>query len=89
MMFNTSDIMGAVIINFTNTVTGDLYLTLFSFIFLIFMFFLALRLPIELSTILIVPLIIVFAAYSGADWKGFAGVLLFYLAIMFGRFFMR
>lgn len=88
-MFNETGIFGTLIINFTNNITGDIYLTLFSLMIIIFLFFLALRIPIEMTVILIVPLLIVFMAYGGADWKPVTGILLLYLGILFARFFMR
>lgn len=89
MFFNTSDFIGLIIINFTNNVSGDIFLTLLSLLFAIIMFFLALRIPLELTTILILPLLIIFMAYSGGDWKPVAGIMVLYLSIVFGRFFFR
>lgn len=77
------------IIGFTNSVTGDITLTLFTLVMLIMLFFIALRLPLEMSAVLIVPLLIVFMIYDSANWKPIAGIVTFYLAIMFARFFMR
>ena len=88
-MYNETGIFGTLILNYTNHITGNIYLTLFSLMIVIFLFFLALRIPIEMTAILIVPLLIVFMAYGGGDWKAVTGILLLYLSIMFGRFFMR
>lgn len=89
MMFNQTDVVGVLIINFTNNITGDVYLTLLTLFLFVFMFFLALRIPIELTAILLVPLIILYMAEAGAGWLSISGILTLYLAIMFARFFMR
>jgi hypothetical protein len=88
-MFNESGIFGTLIIGFTNSVTGDITLTLFTLIMLIMLFFIAMRIPIELTAILVIPLLIVFMIYDSSNWKPIAGMITFYLAIMFARFFMR
>jgi hypothetical protein len=88
-MFNESLILGGMIINYTNSVTGNMYLTLFSMMFMVFLFFIAMRIPVELTAILLIPIVMVFMSYYGGEWKGFAGILLIYVAILFGRFFMR
>lgn len=87
MFFNQTDFIGLIIINFTNNVSGNLFLTLLCLMFAVIMFFLALRIPIEFTAILVLPLLIVFMAYGGGDWKPIAGVMLLYLGIIFGRFF--
>jgi len=89
MLFNETGIIGTAIIGLTNSITGDIYLTLFSLFFVIMMFFLALNLPIELSTILILPLMILFMAESSVDWKPVAGILVLYLSLVFGRYWLR
>jgi hypothetical protein len=88
-MFNQTGIFGIFIINFTNSVTGDIYLTLLTLMMIIFFFFLALRIPVEFSTILIIPLLIVFMLDGGGDWKAITGIAMLYLSIVFARFFMR
>lgn len=88
-MFNESGFFGILVINMTNHLTGNVYLTLLTLVFIIFLFFLAMRIPIELTAILVVPLLIVFMSQNGGDWKTITAVIMLYLAIMFGRFFIK
>lgn len=88
-LFNETDIFGILIVNFTNNVTGDIFLSLFMIMFLIFMFFVALRIPIELTAVIMLPLLITFMAYAGGNWLPVAGIFLLYLAILFARFFFK
>lgn len=88
-MFNQSGLLGTMLIGLTNQLTGDLYLTLFTLMMIIFLFFLALKIPLEITAVLILPLIMVFMLDSGGDWQGFAGILVLYLGLMFARFFLR
>ena len=77
------------LIGFTNSVTGDIVLTLFTLMMLIMFFFIALRIPVEMTAILIIPLLIVFMITDSAHWKPISGMITFYVAVMFARFFMR
>lgn len=88
-MFNTSDIFGTMIIGLTNNVTGDIYLTLFTIMMVVMLFFLALRIPVELSVILILPLLIVFMADGTSDWRAIGGITIIYLSLMFGKYFFK
>lgn len=88
-MFNQTGLFGTMMIGLTNTMTGDIYLTLFTLMFIVFLFFLALKIPLELTSILILPLIMVFMLDGGGDWTGFAGILVLYLALMFGKYFLK
>lgn len=88
-MFNETGIFGTFIVGFTNTVTGDITLTLLTLTILIMFLFFALRIPVELSAILILPMLMVFMIYDSAHWKPIAGIVTFYLAILFAKFFMR
>lgn len=88
MFFNTSNEIGLLIYSLTTYVTGSIFLSLFSIMVLIMLFFLALRIPLELTVFLITPLIIVFMAYVGGDWKTYAGLIAIYLSIIFGKFFL-
>ena len=88
-MFNETNLVGIFIIQFTNNITGDIFLTLLTIFLFIFMFFLAMRIPIELTAILIVPLLIIYMSEGGAGWETITGAILLYLGVMFGRYFMR
>jgi len=88
-IFNTTDTIGIFLTGITNNMTGDITLTLITLMFVIMLFFLALRIPLEFTAILIVPLLIVVMVYDSSHWKSITSIIVFYLAIMFAKFFLK
>jgi len=88
-MFNETGYLGVLIIGMTNHITGNIFITLLTIFALLFMFFLALKLPMELVATILVPILILFMAEAGGDWKAITSIIMLYLALMFGRWFFK
>ena len=84
---NESGTIGIIFTSFTNNVSGSSYLTLMSIILLVIVFFMIFRLPVEATAILILPMILIFVAYSG-DLIGIGMVALLYVGFLFAKNFI-
>jgi len=86
---NSTGTIGIIIDAITTNITGDPFLTMI-FIFLIAItLFAILRVPLELSSILVVPLAIIMMVYS-KQFVAIGGALLIYLGLIFAkRFFIK
>jgi hypothetical protein len=89
VLFNATDILGLSIISATNNITGSLYITLFGLLIILFVFFLMLRIPLELVIALIIPIILTFMAYMGGDWVIIGGIAFIYVTFIFIRLWIR
>jgi len=89
MMFNSSGFVGQLISGLTYSVTGSIYLTLLTLMMFILAFMWAIKIPLEVSLILVVPLLIGFIAEFGGDWKAISGIIMLYLAIVFAKYFIK
>jgi len=85
-LYNESDMIGQAIYFVTVNLTGSLFLTLLLMVIGVMAIFAVLRLSIEISAILIVPLLIAIMAYSG-DFMAVGGAFLLYLGMLFGKNF--
>lgn len=73
----------------TNDITGSLFLTLLGVVMILMLLCLLLRLPMEFSAILVLPLLIGLMAYM-QEFVAIGGVFLIYLGIILGKnFFFR
>lgn len=82
-------ILYSVLGGLTNDVTGTYFLSLMIIVLIIMAIVTALRLPVEVSAILVLPLLIALLACDG-DWLSITGVALIYLGILLGKnFFFR
>lgn len=83
-LFNDTGTIG-IIINAVNTnITGSQFLTFLLIIAVILMFFLAFRIPLEASVLLVLPLILTFLAYSN-DLYAVGGVVLIYVGVLWAK----
>lgn len=84
VFYNESDSVGIIIHGLTNNVTGSLFLTLLVIIIMLMVVAFMFRLPIETTSVLIIPLLIVVVAYSG-EFLQVGGVFLIYMGILIAR----
>lgn len=85
--FNETMLPYAVINGMTNDITGQIGLTFFIILMLFLVVALALRIPLEFATIIIVPLALVFMAFSG-EFILFGTVILVYIGMVMARNFI-
>lgn len=83
--YNETGLVWTILSSVTET-TGSLFVTLLLIIFVILILCAVLRIPMELSAILIMPLLLVLMAYSG-DFFAVGGVVLLYLGVLLARNF--
>lgn len=81
---NETGTLGVIYMGVTQNITGSEFLTLLGMVLCILLFFMMFRIPIEVSSILVLPLLIILMAYSG-EWFAITGVLLIYLAILLAK----
>lgn len=81
---NMTGSLGTIYEGITYNITGSEFLTLFFIILLVMLFFMMFRIPIELSAVLILPLLIVVMAYSG-EFFAITGLILIYLALLLAK----
>lgn len=81
---NDSGTVG-VIYNAINTnITGSAFLTLLFIVALVLLLFLAFRIPIEGSTILVLPMLLTFLAFEESLFT-IGGVFLIYVGVLFAK----
>ena len=69
--------------------TGSLFLTMLFIVFLLMIVAVAMRIPVEFTAIIVLPLALTLLACDG-DWLAITGLLLIYLGILLGKnFFFR
>lgn len=87
--YDPDGLLGVVIQQFTENISGDLYLTLFYGFMMLFLITLGVGLPSEISLFVILPLLIVLMAF----WGNFVlvGLLIFFFlaAVIAKTFFLR
>ena len=85
--FNETMLPYAVVNGMTNDITGQIGLTFFIILMLFLVVALALRIPLEFATIIVVPLALVFMAFSG-EFILFGTVILVYIGMVMARNFI-
>ena len=68
----------------TTNITGSEFLTLLGLIVLIIIFFTMFRIPMEMTAIFVLPLMLIFMAYSN-NFFAIGGVFLIYLGFLVAR----
>lgn len=86
VFINTSSSVGAIVVAFTNNVTGSLFLTLLMIVIVLTLFASIFRIPLEISATVILPLLLAYMAYS-SEFMVVGGVMLIYLAVIFAKMF--
>jgi len=85
IFINTTGTMGKIIETASNNLTGNLTLTLFLLLIVVIVIALIFRLPFDLLSVFLVPLILIFMAYQGQSFLAIGGVFLIYLAILVAK----
>jgi hypothetical protein len=88
-LINQSGIIYSILSGFTSDVSGSWFLTLFIIMIFFIVLSFALRIPIEYTAIIVLPLLLLLAAYVG-DFKSFLGVVAILLGVILAKnFFFR
>lgn len=83
--YNETGLAGVALAGMTN-ITGSLFLSLLLFVLFCMMIAWALKVPVEFTALLVMPLLIVLMAYEG-QFLAVGGVILIYLGILAGKNF--
>lgn len=86
MFINESGFIGIVLVHMTDNITGSLFLTLLLVLITILSFCLLFRIPIEWSSIIVLPLLITFASFQ-SDFISILGVFLIYMGVIFAKYY--
>jgi len=86
-LINTTDTIGAFMSTITTETTGSLYLTLILIVIFCYVFCLGFKIPIELSSIIILPLCIGFMLITTEVYSVLSIVIL-HLAVVVTKFFI-
>lgn len=86
MFLNETGFFGTVVIGL-NGITGSLFLSLMLIFIILLVFALALRIPIEATGIILLPLLLTLTAYV-PDFLSLLGVALIYLGVVLGKHFL-
>jgi hypothetical protein len=81
---NESGTLGFLILEFTNNVTGSLFITMLLLIISLMALTMLFRIPLEYSMVYILPLLLVLMAYS-SEFLVIGTVVLLYLAIIMAK----
>jgi predicted RND superfamily exporter protein len=86
LFINETGTIGVIYNAVTNNITGSEFLTLLGLILIILLLFLTFRVPIEISAIIILPMLLIFMAFNNSIWAA-GGLLLIYLGVLFFKNF--
>lgn len=84
LCLDPSGAMGVAMAGLSQNVTGSYFLSLLAIVLLLLVIALALRIPMEFTAILVMPMLLGALACDG-DWMGIAGVAIIYLGILLGK----
>jgi len=85
VFLNTTGFIGEVFASFTTNVSGTTFLTLLAIMILLIGLFTMFRIPIEVTLILLVPVLIVFMAWSSGGFLAVGGVILLMLSVLLAK----
>jgi len=87
MVFINDTTTTGIILNYlTYNVTGDLFTTLLLILIGIIAFALTFRIPLEFTAPIILPMLIVFMAFTG-QFLAIGGIMLIFIAVLFAKMF--
>lgn len=87
VFINETGTLGAIILNLSSDVTGSLFLALLLIAILYFGVILAMRIPLELGLVFIMPLLIVLMAFR-TEFMVLGGVVIIILGFFFAYWFL-
>lgn len=85
VFINQTGFMGELFLNFTTYVSGSSFLTLLAIMILLLGLLTMFRVPIEASLILLLPVILVFMAWSAGGFLAVGGVVIILLGILLAK----
>lgn len=89
LFINQTGTIGIILDGITRNVTGSIFLSLLGLLIIIMLLFMLFRLPIEATTILALPMILVFMSYY-SDFMAIGGAVLIYLGLIVAKnFFIK
>lgn len=86
MILNETGIIGVALYSFTNDVTGSFFLTLLTILIFLIALCLLFRIPIEFTSLIVLPMLLVFMSIDG-QFLAVVGCALIYMGVLFGRYF--
>ena len=87
--FNTSNTIGLILSNATDTLTGDLFITLLVIFIILIALALMFQIPLLFTTIILLPLMLGYMAFV-SEFLAMGIVMLIYLAMVIAQtFFIR
>ena len=87
VLINQSGTLYAIMSGFTTDISGSWFLTCLLVVIAILLIALALHIPLEFTAVLVMPLLLVFMAFSG-DFASIGGIFLIYLGILLAKNFL-
>lgn len=84
LCLDSTGVINTVLMNLSLNVTGNMFISLFIIVLLLLVIAMAMRIPIEFTIILVMPLLIASLACDN-DWLGVAGIAVIYLGILLGK----
>jgi len=85
VFINQSGFVGDVFSGFTTYISGSTFLTLLCITILVIGLFSMFRVPIEATLILVLPMMLVFMAWSSGGYLAMGGVVLMLVGIMVAK----
>ena len=86
VFINETGLMATLLVEATNNITGNIFITLLGLMMIIIVLFLSFRIPVELTAIFILPMMLTFMAFYG-DFIAIGGALLIYIGFIFAMNF--
>lgn len=86
VFINWTDVLGVIIYSSAENTTGDLFISLLTILLMSIIFCILLRIPIEFTLAIVLPLVIVPMAYMG-EFVAPGGILLIYIALLSTKYF--
>ncbi len=86
-LYNDTGTLGVIITYLTINVTGSLFMTLLIIVISLMALTMLFKIPLEFSSIIILPLLLVLMAYS-TEWLAFGSVTLLYLGIILAKMYV-
>lgn len=84
IFINHTGTIGIIYDAVNNNITGSEFITLLGLVMLFIIFFTMFRIPLELTAIFVLPMLLIFMAYSG-NFFAIGGVFLIYLGMLVAR----
>lgn len=85
VFINQTGLIGEMFASFTTYVSGSAFLTLLAIMILLIGLFIMFRVPIESTLILLLPVIIVFMAWSSGGFLAVGGVIIIMIGILLAK----